>query len=783
MKGSKKILGFLLAFAMLFSVVAPVAPAFASVDDATVVTGVEKTPGTVNTWTFTTTVKELRVLPVAEQIRDKDVTITLSPGYELVGTPVITNVTPGADSVAVAGNVITWNIADVNDPAVPNTDVQETLTYTVRVTSAVPGNGRTVRPVQSIALEDRGAEATADPDPIVVPSVNRYLIQGVKEVRNVNNNVVDTGNLATNAGEGFDIKVTGPDYERTFENVANGTVANNFWVNNIVKPGTYTVSEVTAPGYITTFEPQTFEVAEGADARILNGFKVINTDDGLGNLTWNKTTDFKGEVSFDFKLKDGQGNFVSKNRISGVVGSGDLVWTLTFMDGKLLYVKDNTGFDDENDTIAIVNADTGEVKVSGLPYGAYTLVEMAKENFVPSGGTFVENADEDYYTFAPTRTLNQNNKNHTFTARVPIFNDYTAPTFDFDAEKVWTNGGPTQKPAVEFQLYQFKRNIEGHEIESKAIGSIVTLDGVVDTKNEFAPWVATFEDQPATDEVGTPYYYKVVEIGGIPDYSTSYATASKEIVVERGFGSDIVKENVTIDYLVYNRYNKPEISIPGTTPGKVVDHIRFIVGYPDNSVKPEGQLTRAEAATMFAKLLANELGETIPAATSTGFTDSENTWYTNFVAYMKDKNVITGYEDGSFKPNQTITRAEFATMVAKLINRTAIPTPFGDITGHWAQTYLEQVYGAAVVNGDPTGMFRPDDNIKRVEAASILNNVFSRGVNEAGLGTLEPSIAKFTDLNKSFWGYYAMVEATNGHTYERQAGETVLEKWLTLLDK
>lgn len=210
------------------------------------------------------------------------------------------------------------------------------------------------------------------------------------------------------------------------------------------------------------------------------------------------------------------------------------------------------------------------------------------------------------------------------------------------------------------------------------------------------------------------------------------------------------------------------------------EHQPYIVGYPDSTVRPEGELTRAEAATMFAKLLATKTGETVANAGATGFTDSEDAWYTDYVAYMKDKNIISGFPDGSFQPNRMITRAEFATMVAKLSGRVHNPLPFIDTEGHWAQRYLEQVHGAALVSGDPNGEFRPNDNIKRVEASSIMNRVFNRAVNQEGLAALESDIKAFKDLDKKHWGYYIMVEATNGHRFERQ-GQTVYEKWTQLI--
>lgn len=255
----------------------------------------------------------------------------------------------------------------------------------------------------------------------------------------------------------------------------------------------------------------------------------------------------------------------------------------------------------------------------------------------------------------------------------------------------------------------------------------------------------------------------------------------KAIQTEAGkSASNEVQKNVRRNVIIDNNRD-PINPFPVKDTG---EHYAYIVGYPGNIVKPDGSLTRAEAATMFAKLLAYETGDKIANATSTGFSDSEDTWYTDFVKYVADKGVMKGYPDGSFGPERQITRAELVTMIANFENVTLNATPFTDIDGHWAKTFIEEVYTSGKISGDlaPDGsrVFRPDDNIKRVEAASIFNAFYNRRVDEAGVGSLD--VKAFEDLNKAHWGYYTMVEATNNHKFERKEAGKIMEVWKSLFE-
>lgn len=213
------------------------------------------------------------------------------------------------------------------------------------------------------------------------------------------------------------------------------------------------------------------------------------------------------------------------------------------------------------------------------------------------------------------------------------------------------------------------------------------------------------------------------------------------------------------------------------------DHITYIFGYPDGSVRPNGCITRAEAAAMLARLLNIEA---IGSAAKPQFTDTESSWYNKAINAVVFRGIMKGYPDGRFRPNAPITRAEFTQMISTIDNKPYGVAPFADVTGHWAERAIGSEYQAKRITGYPDGLFRPDANITRAEAAVILNKIFERKYDNLSLLKCKnpQMIKRFTDLDESFWGWNDMVEATNTHEYVRRYKEDVLkrveEDWLLI---
>lgn len=225
------------------------------------------------------------------------------------------------------------------------------------------------------------------------------------------------------------------------------------------------------------------------------------------------------------------------------------------------------------------------------------------------------------------------------------------------------------------------------------------------------------------------------------------------------------------------------------------DHYGYIIGYPvdyytgqpttdqtKKPVRPEGKITRAEVATIYFRMLTDE-SRTKFWSQSNSYSDVKaGDWFNNAVSTLSNAGIITGYEDGSFRPNGYITRAEFATIAARFFDVTYNGKDlFPDISGHWAKDYINQAANKGFVNGYEDGTFKPDRNITRAEAVTLVNRTLDR----------HPDKNHFTkdmlvwpdNMDQTKWYYADMQEATNSHTYQMKenSDKTKYENWTKTL--
>ena len=225
------------------------------------------------------------------------------------------------------------------------------------------------------------------------------------------------------------------------------------------------------------------------------------------------------------------------------------------------------------------------------------------------------------------------------------------------------------------------------------------------------------------------------------------------------------------------------------------DHYGYIIGYPvdyytgqpttdqtKKPVRPEGKITRAEVATIYFRMLTDE-SRTKFWSQNSGYSDVKTgDWFNNAVSTLSNAGIIAGYEDGSFRPNGYITRAEFATIAARFFDVTYNGKDlFPDISGHWAKDYINQAANKGFVNGYEDGTFKPDRNITRAEAVTLVNRTLDR----------HPDKNHFTkdmlvwpdNMDQTKWYYADMQEATNSHTYQMKenSDKTKYENWTKTL--
>ena len=211
------------------------------------------------------------------------------------------------------------------------------------------------------------------------------------------------------------------------------------------------------------------------------------------------------------------------------------------------------------------------------------------------------------------------------------------------------------------------------------------------------------------------------------------------------------------------------------------DHYAYIVGYPDGNVKPEGNITRAEVATIFFRLLTDESRDEFWSQTNPYSDVSEDDWYNNAVSTLTNAGIIDGYEDGTFKPNGNITRAEFATIAVRFFEATYEgENLFPDIDGHWAQDYINEAANAGIVDGYPDGTFGPQKLITRAEAMTMVNRTIDRHPHE---DHLLADMIVWPDNPETAWYYEQVQEATNSHEYTMNTDDeqNPYEIWTELL--
>lgn len=206
-------------------------------------------------------------------------------------------------------------------------------------------------------------------------------------------------------------------------------------------------------------------------------------------------------------------------------------------------------------------------------------------------------------------------------------------------------------------------------------------------------------------------------------------------------------------------------------------HFNYVIGYTDGTIRPNNDISRAEVATIFFRLLTDEAREQY-TTTAGNFTDVKaGMWCNRAIATLTNMGIIKGYTDGSFQPNKSITRAELATIIARFAKLDVNTKTFSDINGHWAQKNIELAAGNGWINGYEDGTFRPNNNITRAETFAMINRVLDRQTESVSdlLPTSEMNMWS-DNLNENAWYYKDVQEATNYHKCDR-VGDSVYEKW------
>ena len=204
------------------------------------------------------------------------------------------------------------------------------------------------------------------------------------------------------------------------------------------------------------------------------------------------------------------------------------------------------------------------------------------------------------------------------------------------------------------------------------------------------------------------------------------------------------------------------------------DHFAFLVGYTDGTFGPERNMTRAEVTTMFARLLTEQI-EADKTYSNTFSDVPKGYWAANYIGYMQQFGIITGYSDGSFRPDAPVTRAEFAAIASRFEKLTEGSKSFADVPDtYWAARYINFAATRGWVTGYSDGTFKPENTITRAEVAAVTCRLLERSADQNYIRSHLKELRTFSDVTESHWAYWYAMEAANGHDYTKSGGS---ENW------
>ena len=528
-------------------------------------------------------------------------------------------------------------------------------------------------------------------------------------------------------------------------------------------------------------------LAKGTDAGTynmgLNAGQFTNTNTNFTNVTF--------VISTDGELK------IEPRKVTLTSGSGSKVY-----DGKPLTKPEVTCED------AVFKSEVTEIKATG----SVTNVEKS-----PATNTI---------TYTPGANFKEGNYNIEYKPGTLTITKRDVTLTSETANKVY-DGTPLTKPEVTVTGDGF---VTGEVTDIKATGTITDVGTVTNTitfaKGEkfkdsnyaITKTEGTLEVTPITDKVTvtitgntktvryngkeqsvTGFTYTAPEGVTVAPKDSSKAVAKGTNVGTYKMGltskdftvtSDIYKEFKIIvndGYLEITRSGghhprpKPTVEIEDDDALglNTTDHFAYIVGYGNGEVRPQNNITRAEVATIFFRLLTDDVRDENLTKTNRYSDVAATSWYNTAVSTLSSMGIITGYPDGTFRPNAAITRAEFAAIAARFdSNGDKTTAKFSDIATHWAKDEISIAYNNGWITGYPDGTFGPQRDITRAETMTLVNRVLNRQPETED--DLLPNMMVWTDnANPNAWYYLAVQEATNSHYYEFKTNSQY-EKWTEL---
>lgn len=582
------------------------------------------------------------------------------------------------------------------------------------------------------------------------------------------------------------------------------TIKNVGEINVIVKASMANYSDATAK-YTLKVTPRTVTLTSETASKPYDGTaltkpEVTVTGDGFvdGEVTDIKATGSvtnvsEGEVTNAITFVHGDafkaGNYKIE-KAEGKLSITPLAVTVTAKDYTKYVGEKDPAF--EATVTGTINNDTVSYTISrdaGETVGTYTITPAGAEaqgNYTVTYKAGTLTIKERPYRPNPSITdkitveITGNSDSVVYDGTEHSVKDYTVKISDSRyTEKDFTFSGKALASGVNAGTYEMglkADQFKNTNARFKNVEFIIKADGVLTiTQRPLTITAGSAEgiapvtcDEYTVEGLATGDKVDSVKITGIQSEPGESPNVASDAVIKNAKGEDVTA-NYKITYVdgvlkAIEVLNK-EI------------HFNYVIGYTDGTIRPNNDISRAEVATIFFRLLTDEAREQY-TTTAGSFTDVKaGMWCNRAIATLTNMGIIKGYTDGSFQPNKSITRAELATIIARFAKLDVNTKTFSDITGHWAQKNIELAAGNGWINGYEDGTFRPNNNITRAETFAMINRVLDRQTESVSDLLPTSDMNMWSDnLNENAWYYKDVQEATNYHKCDR-VGDSVYEKW------
>ena len=734
-------------------------------------------------------------------------------GGTLTGTTECTGLSYGADFPAAP--TTTSNVGyyfagwyDANDNKVtdwPNT-VTENATYTAKWTRYTPfdldltgkiqktlnsdvelSNQRFTINVKQTGAEVASATATATVSATTISDPG-YTGSAPFQKDDFKLNFTAPGIYNYSIVEAEDGQLAGMTYDVGFDNghtmivnVDENTTTNELYVKSVTIDGkpVYAHGETEAtPTWLTI----TNNYVEPKNAQVTNKEVVVTQPEGAL-----KTAVYDFEIPSGATVLYPTGNGTTSNTLEVSYGTtaATLLYKIT------VYAGTESSYTFEDKDASFVYAENAKTVTKNGDYFTVTFEDGAEYAYVYVAVTHAISYDADG-EYKARNFIGSQGAETTVTEKDP---DKLTINFSDFVQKELTATGTKTASDVNFtvDVKEFKTvisSIQGEEEVNTYAGEQLlstTLTAHFDSITGGETKTAPFNGSIVVEHAGT-YSFELTEEDGqrtgvTYDDSTYkvyvYVKREGDKLVVGSFniykdGRSVAGETITFHNTIdtgkddYYPIIIPTIINKDTGMLNKTDHFAYVIGYPDGTVHPNGQITRAEVATIFFRLLRDEVRDGAFTTSNTYSDVAYGKWYNNPISTMSALGIITGYPDGTFKPNKPITRAEFAAIAARFDEtQSGKSATFSDVIGHWAAKEIGIAYYNDWIKGYPDGTFKPDQNITRAEAMTLINRVLERKPESPA--DLLTNMNKWTDnLDTSKWYYLDVQEATNSHGYTRK---------------